>query len=200
MLLHTLPVGPGAANCYILGNPDSLDRVVIDPGGDPEKIREALGEGRVTAILLTHGHFDHMGAVDALAEAETKVYAHAKDIPLLSDGEKNVSTPMLGRAITVDHAVIPVEDGQTVEAAGMRFTALHTPGHTPGGLCWQLGEDLFTGDTLFYHSFGRIDFYGGSGIAMRRSLQRLLALLGRLRVYPGHEQATTIAAEQEYFR
>ena len=200
MLLHTLPVGPGLANCYILGKPDSLERVVIDPGGDVEQIREALGEGRVTAILLTHGHFDHMGAVDALADADTQVYAHAKDIPLLTDGEKNASSLMMGAPITVAHAVTPVEDGETIEAAGLIFTALHTPGHTPGGLCWQLGESLFTGDTLFYHSFGRVDLYGGSGIGMRRSLQRLLAMPGELQVYPGHEQATTIGAEQEYFR
>ena len=198
MFIDCIPAGPVRANCYILGLEGSNDRVVIDPGGQADKLKAALGGCRVAAILLTHGHFDHVGAVDALCDETTKVYIHEADLPLLTDSQMNAAA-FMGMNVIVNHPAIGVKEGETVTAAGLTFTCLHTPGHTPGGACWQCGEALFTGDTLFRHSHGRTDLYGGDFSTLMVSLMRLLKMEGDLTIHPGHEGDTTLKAEQEYF-
>ena len=198
MFIDCIPAGPIRANCYILGAEDSPERVMIDPGGDGDKLKAALNGCRVAAVLLTHGHFDHIGAVDAVCDEHTKVYIHESDLPMLGDKEKNAST-FLGMDVTVAHEAIGLKEGDTVTAAGLTFTCLHTPGHTPGGACWRCGEELFTGDTLFRHSYGRTDLTGGSFSTLMTSLMRLLKLEGDLNIYPGHDAPTTLKAEQEHF-
>ncbi|MBQ2700228.1 MAG: MBL fold metallo-hydrolase [Clostridia bacterium] len=198
MHISCIPAGPVRANCYILGLEGSGDRVVIDPGGQADKLKKALNGCRVEAILLTHGHFDHIGAVDELCDEHTKVYIHEADLPMLTDKDKNAAS-FMGMDVTVSHEAIGVKEGDTVTAAGLTFTCLHTPGHTPGGACWLRGEDLFTGDTLFQHSYGRTDLYGGDFSALMVSLMRLLNLSGDLVIHPGHEGDTTLKAEQEHF-
>ena len=198
MFIDCIPAGPVRANCYILGAEGSPDRVVIDPGGQADKLKAALKGCRVEAILLTHGHFDHIGAVDDLCDENTKVYIHEKDLPLLTDSALNAAA-FMGMDVTVRHPAIGLKEGDAVTAAGLTFTCLHTPGHTPGGACWLLGEDLFTGDTLFQHSYGRTDLYGGDFSTLMVSLMRLLKMEGDLNIHPGHEGDTTLKAEQEHF-
>lgn len=185
--IRRVTVGPLAlrTQCYVLWREGRADCVVIDPGDEPERIRQALDGKHLAAILLTHGHFDHIGAVGALAGEDTEIIIHRLDAPLLSDPERNVSA-MVRRRITAPMATRLVEEGDRVEAAGIAFTVLHTPGHTPGSVCYQTEHALFTGDTLFAQGWGRTDLPGGDELAMQRSLRRLAPLAGQCAVYPGH--------------
>ena len=186
--LHILPltVGELATRCYVLWLEGRDDCLVIDPGAEAETIRRACGGKRIAAILLTHGHFDHIGAVEALMEEDTLLAIHRLDAPLLSDPQANVSW-MLGRSVTAPTPTRLLDEGDAVEAAGMTLQVLHTPGHTPGGVCYKLGENLFTGDTMFDRGYGRTDLPGGDEAALLRSLRRLTPLRRTCRIFAGHE-------------
>ena len=181
----TIPVGQLATQCYLVSLPDRDDCIVIDPGAEPERIRAALQKKRLAAILLTHGHFDHIGAVSALMDADTPLYIHALDAPMLADPKLNLCR-MIGQTITAPPANHLLQEGDLVQAAGITLTVLHTPGHTPGSVCYRAGDVLFTGDTLFHLGCGRTDFPGGSEADMRRSLARLTPLARECTIYPGH--------------
>ena len=181
----TIPVGQLATQCYLVSLPDRDDCIVIDPGAEPERIRAALQKKRLAAILLTHGHFDHIGAVSALMDADTPLYIHALDAPMLADPKLNLCR-MIGQTITAPPANHLLQEGVLVQAAGFTLTVLHTPGHTPGSVCYRAGDVLFTGDTLFHLGCGRTDFPGGSEADMRRSLARLASLARECTIYPGH--------------
>ena len=185
---HILPltVGELATRCYVLWLEGRDDCLVIDPGAEAETIRRACGGKRIAAILLTHGHFDHIGAVRELMAEDTVLAVHRLDAPLLSDPQANVSW-MLGRSVTAPAPTRLLEEGDEVEAAGMTLRVLHTPGHTPGGVCYALGENLFTGDTMFDRGYGRTDLPGGDEAALLRSLRRLTPLRRTCRIYAGHE-------------
>lgn len=185
---HILPltVGELATRCYVLWLEGRDDCLVIDPGAEAETIRRACGGKRIAAILLTHGHFDHIGAVRELMAEDTVLAVHRLDAPLLSDPQANVSW-MLGRSVTAPAPTRLLEEGDEVEAAGMTLRVLHTPGHTPGGVCYALGENLFTGDTMFDRGYGRTDLPGGDEAALIRSLRRLTSLRRTCRIFAGHE-------------
>ena len=188
MTITTLPLGMLQTNCYILSNDHRC--LAIDPGGEPEKVLSFLEKERLTleAILLTHGHFDHVGAVKALAaETDCPVYLCQEDLSLPS--------AMTSGPLYYTHSYA---EGDVLTLAGMEFSVLHTPGHTPGSVCLRFGKHLFTGDTLFAGSCGRTDFPGSSPAAMGRSLGRLAALQENLFVYPGHGETTTLDEEKRY--
>ena len=188
MNLTTLTVGPIETNCYIIYNEDAKSALVIDPGDEAERILarlEAL-ELRPAAILLTHGHFDHVEAVKALAEMTgAPVYLHPADLAL---------PPWLTRPLP---ETLPLSDGQRLSFDGMELEVLHTPGHTPGGVCFLWGREgvIFTGDTLFAGACGRTDL-GGSWPQLAASLRRLAALEGSYSVYPGHGEPTDLDTER----
>lgn len=183
--VKTVPVGMLATQCYVLSLPGRDDCLVVDPGAEPEKIRRAMAGKKLGAILLTHGHFDHIGAVAALAEADTSIWIHRLDADMLTNPAKNLCR-MIRTEITAPPATRLLEEGDRLEAAGVELTVLHTPGHTPGSVCFRAGNDLFTGDTLFHGGYGRTDFPGGSPEDMRRSLARLAPLEAVCAIYPGH--------------
>lgn len=185
--------------CYIVAD-DHGAAAVIDPGADAAAIRRTLAAHRLTlsAILLTHAHFDHIGAVDALLDGTAvPLYCHREDIPALRDPAANLSA-FFGESLCLAATATPVADGDTVTVGELTFTVLHTPGHTPGSVCYAAGDHLFSGDTLFCESVGRMDFPGGDARAMRQSLSRLLATEGDARVYPGHGEETTLSHERQY--
>ena len=190
LTLHTLPLGAYQTNCYILHQEDSSSCVVIDPGYTPEVILDFLaGKGlTLEAILLTHGHFDHVGAVrDLAAETGCRVYLNPDD---LSMPPKLTAGPL--------YYTDTYSEGDTISPAGISFQVLSTPGHTPGSVCLIAEDFLFSGDTLFAGSCGRTDLPGGSTRAIRESLRRLAALPQDYSVHPGHGESTTLAWEKQY--
>ena len=190
LALHTLPLGAYQTTCYILHQEDSSSCVVIDPGYTPEVILDFLaGKGlKLEAILLTHGHFDHVGAVrDLAAETGCKVYLNPDD---LSMPPRMTAGPL--------YYTDTYSDGDTLSPAGIPFQVLSTPGHTPGSVCLIAENYLFSGDTLFAGSRGRTDLPGGSTRAILESLRRLAALPQDYSVHPGHGESTTLAWEKQY--
>lgn len=186
MTIKTLNVGLLSTCCYVLWGEDGEGCVVIDPGAEADRIRQAAQGRRIEAILLTHGHFDHMMATEALMDDDTQLVIHRLDAPMLSDPETNVSW-MIGQSVTAPQATLTVTEGSRLHYAGLDFEVLHTPGHTRGSVCYLTGEHLFTGDTMFRYGCGRTDLPGGSGADMHASLQRLYPLARKYHIHPGHE-------------
>ena len=203
MNIKTLVVGIVRANCYLVWN--DLACVLIDPGDDAERIETALQQlGKpLKVILLTHGHFDHVGAVKALKERypQVPVMIGALDEELLLEPER-VYKGMLSRIPDSLHLKADrlLSDGDEINVKGMRFTVIATPGHTKGSVCYLYENAIFSGDTLFRGTCGRCDFYGGDSRAMHDSLAKLALLEGDRPVYPGHEGETSLDQERKYNR
>lgn len=196
MKFEKVVVGELGVNCYVLYQPDRDDAIVIDPGAEEPAIRMALGKRRPAAILLTHGHYDHIGAVSKLRESGVPVYIHRDDAAMLTTPALSLSA-MFGGAPSQGEADVLFEDGQMLELAGMKLRVLHTPGHTKGSSCF-LAEDgtLFSGDTLFRFGYGRTDLPGGDEAALFASLRELLRMDPSVSVQPGHGASTTIGEER----
>ena len=194
-------VGAVQTNCYFLQNTDTNQVIVIDPADKGDKIYEELTRRgyQVEAILLTHGHFDHIMGVDALRKlSNAKAYLGEKEEELISNADLNVST-MFGTPYTTTADVL-VKDNQILELAGMKIRVIHTPGHTAGGVSYYLEDQgiLFCGDTLFLESVGRTDFPTSSAADIKQSIREKLFLLpDDVYVYPGHGPTTTIEHEKE---
>lgn len=200
--IEWMVLGMVSTNTYLVKNQDTGELLIIDPADAAGKIQEKIGqmEGRPAAILLTHGHFDHMLAADALRSAyDIPVYACIQEKDLLKNARYNLSASWASPHVM--EADRYLADGETFREAGFEIRLLHTPGHTEGSCCYYLPEEavLFSGDTLFAGSVGRTDFPTSSGADMRKSLQRLLSELpADTRVCPGHGEETTIAYEKRY--
>ena len=191
MLIKTIPVGQLETNCYILTNEQSLECVVVDPGDESNTILDYLEDNRLhcRAIFLTHGHYDHVGAVEAVAEETgATVYMHREDD---QKTRRDYHFPF-----TLPEGGQYYADGDVVELPGLRFEVIGTPGHTPGGVTLLCGEALFTGDTLFQGSCGRVDLPGGDMDEELWSLRLLCSLPGDYEVYPGHMDPTTLERER----
>lgn len=162
--LKAISVGPLATQCYIAAPEDGSACCVIDPGANAKQLLSACGGKTIAAILLTHGHADHIGAVGELMKQApgAALIVPEGDADFLGDTYLNCSDFLPGGPCTAPEATRLVRDGDTIEAAGLTFTVLHTPGHTPGSSCYRLDKDLFTGDTLFHYGYGRTDLPGGS--------------------------------------
>ena len=204
MTISTMAVGELEANCHIVSDAEQ-HAVLIDPGAEPNRILAYLGEKQLTpvAILLTHAHFDHFGAATGILDVYTiPIYVHTLDVPLLLSAQESLAD-YLGmqeayRPIA-ESQIRTIEEGEALKfSEELTFQVLHTPGHTPGGVCYRHKDVLFTGDTLFLESVGRTDFPGGSAAQLRQSVRRLLAIEDDLAVYPGHDDPTSLAHERRY--
>jgi len=199
-------VGQVQTNCYIVINNETKGCFIIDPGASGMQLAEKLKQDNLNpvAVLLTHGHFDHVGAAEELAkEFDIKIYAHEAERDTLADPKKNVSW-MIG-ANESYHADAFLKDNEIINLADFEIKVLHTPGHTEGGCCYYVPEEhiVFSGDTLFADSVGRTDFPGGSMSQIVRSIQEKLLTLSEagnletdIMVYPGHNDPTTIETER----
>lgn len=200
MNLKRLVLGALETNCYLVWS-DTGEGIVIDPADEPEKILLALQQEKVsvTAVVLTHVHFDHLlAAEDVCAATGAPLYVGAGDEDALSNPQRNLSGWFgLGQEVVLKGATL-LNEGDTISFGNETLTVLETPGHTPGCICLHSTEVLFSGDTLFQNSIGRLDFPGGDERAMVRSLQRLLDLPESTKVYSGHGPATTIGNEKKY--
>ncbi len=192
--IETLTLGAYQTNCYLVWAEGSKTCAVIDPGYDPQTVlakAAALGL-EIDAILLTHGHFDHVGGAAELVGAA--------GCPLwIQKGDRSLPDTPLARQLFPLPSGIDCkfyQEGDTVTAGGLEFTVLETPGHTRGSVCLLCGDTLFSGDTLFAGSCGRTDLPGGSPEAMRRSLARLAKLEGDFTVFPGHGERSTLERER----
>ena len=186
MRTEELTVGPVQTRCYILSSDEGKECVVIDPGDEPKRIQKAAGDRKIAAILLTHGHFDHIGAVSALMTESSRLVIHALDEKMLGDPMLNAGMGLMGRRITAPAPTDRVKEGDELTLAGLHVTVLHTPGHTPGSVCYLIEDELFTGDTLFEHGWGRTDLPGGNEHDMFESLRRLMPMTKRYPIHPGH--------------
>ena len=188
--VHALTLGAYQVNCYIIHDEKSTSCCVIDPGYEADTILDKLSELGLTleAILLTHGHFDHVGAVrDIAADTGCQVYLCADDLCLPT----NLTAGKLYYTQTYAECT-------RLHLAGLDITVLQTPGHTPGSVCLLIGDSLFSGDTLFAGSCGRTDLPGGSWTDMQNSLKRLSQIEANLWVLPGHGESTMLASEKKY--
>ncbi len=190
MKLKTMALGAYQTNCYILWDEGSDRCVVIDPGYEPERVLDEvtrLGK-TVEAVLLTHGHFDHVGGVRTLAaETDCQVYLCAQD---LSMPPQMTAGPLYYTEL--------YQEGDVLNLAGLKIRVIHTPGHTEGSVCLLVEDAMFSGDTLFEGSCGRTDLPGGSWATILKSLKRLAAMDKDYTVYPGHGPATTLAEEKQW--
>jgi len=198
VILERLVVGPLASNCYIVGSEVTREGMIIDPGDEAEQILEKIKDLQldIKFIVLTHGHIDHIGAVREVSEATgAEVCVHTDDAQSLKGWR-------MGGILGSSYPALPppdrlLKDGDSIDISDLHFLVLHTPGHTPGGIC-LLGQGVvFTGDTLFNYGIGRTDLPGGSHSQLLNSLHtKLMVLPNDTIVYPGHGPETTIGAER----
>ncbi|MDD5746754.1 MAG: MBL fold metallo-hydrolase [Candidatus Omnitrophica bacterium] len=196
IVLRTVVVGALQANCYIVADKHTRAAIVVDPGADGRKIKAVLlKEGlRETAVVLTHGHFDHIGAVP---EFTVPVYVHQADAEMLTDSRMNMSG-LFGAQQSVNCPVRFLGHNDTLEIGGMTAVIKHTPGHTAGGICLLIDGIVLSGDTLFCGGIGRTDLPGGSYKALIDSIKKhLLVLDDAVKVFPGHGMPTTIGDEKK---
>lgn len=201
--ISSLTVGDLAVNCWFLVNGETKEALVFDPGDEAGRIQSyAEQKGwSIQAILLTHGHADHMGGAEELRGlCGARIYALREEEALLQNAKTNLSVFINRRVITLEADEF-LRDGQELTLAGMTLKVYHTPGHTPGGCSYYCREAgcVFSGDTLFQGSVGRSDFPGGSMSELVRSVkEKLFILPDETRVCPGHGDETTIEYEKKY--
>ncbi len=203
MKIDRLTIGDFETNCYVVRKDESAEEcLVIDTGLDSRDMIAFLAQHGLTpmAVVLTHGHVDHIAGLATLRSkfSHLRVYVHRLDGPMLGDSQANLSQ-MAMMPVTIAPADVLLEDGDTIDEAGIRLAVLHTPGHTPGGICLYAEAEgvVFAGDTLFADGIGRTDFPGGDPRQLLDSIRtRLLTLPEPTAVYPGHAMRTTVGREK----
>lgn len=192
-----------AVNCYVVTDEKTGKTAVIDPGGydnQLDSVLSSVGFENIEYILLTHGHFDHIGGVEKLlskTNSNAKIAVYKSETALLNDPRRNLSIPFTGiQSAEQIKPDIMLSDGDEITLGESKFTVMHTPGHTSGSVCYICGGDIFSGDTLFRRSAGRTDFPTGSLKELMASLRKIAALDGDYMIHPGHDQETTLEEER----
>lgn len=195
MIFDTIPVGQIDTNCYLIGDENEGVCAVVDPGGSPERVLEMIEKSGLEPkmILLTHGHWDHVGAIPALLEKwpDLPVYAHEKELCPADEPNPHYFFPHAGKNQRT------YGEGDTLALGGLTLRVLHTPGHSGGSVVLLVEDVMLSGDTLFAGTCGRYDLSGGDGEQMLQSLKRLAELEGDYKVCPGHGALTTLERERQ---
>src|SRR4030042_4219269 len=198
MVIKKLAVGPLESNCFIIADENTKEVLVIDPGDEPDRILDLINENdyNVKYLVCTHAHFDHVGAVpDLKKETGAKLVIHRDDLELYKSTKDQAA--ILGYELDpLPEPDMFVSEGDKIEVGDLRFEILHTPGHSPGGICLYGEGILITGDTLFAGSVGRTDLYGGDIKELKISFKRLMSLSDDVKVFPGHGPESTIGKER----
>lgn len=198
MILKHIVVGITEANCYLFGDAQTKEIAIIDPGADADKIKECIEQNSYLPrfIINTHGHIDHIGANDKF---NLPIFIHKDDVSFLDDPSKNLSLWM-GSSYKSPAPSRLLEDGDEIKIGNLILEVIHTPGHTPGGICLRYKDILFSGDTLFCGGIGRTDIPGGSEEALLKSIkERLFSLDDKITIYPGHGVSSTLEKEKKRF-
>jgi hydroxyacylglutathione hydrolase len=198
MIIKSLVVGPLENNCYIIADENTKEGLVVDPGDEPDRILDLIHENnfQLKYIVCTHAHFDHVAAVPEIKEeTKAKIVLHIDDLAIY----RSTKDQAAAWGYEVDPLPEPemfVSEGDVLEAGDLRFEILHTPGHSPGGICLYGEGILITGDTLFAGSVGRTDLYGGDIKELKISFKRLMSFSDDVKVFPGHGPESTIGKER----
>ncbi|MEW6419901.1 MAG: MBL fold metallo-hydrolase [Nitrospirota bacterium] len=199
MVIKKLAVGPLESNCFIIADENTKEVLVIDPGDEPDRILDLINENdyNVKYIVCTHAHFDHVGAVpDLKKETGAKIVIHRDEIEIYKNTREQAALLWGYELDPLPEPDMIASEGDKLEIGNLRFEILHTPGHSPGGICLYGEGILITGDTLFAGSVGRTDFYGGNIEKLKNSFKRLMSLSDEVRVLPGHGPESTIGKEK----
>lgn len=202
MKILTLPLPPIMTNCYIAYEKEGGKCFIIDPASSAERIKTIIDahDLKPKAILLTHGHFDHIAAADELRKQyKIPLMIHEQDAEMIVSAELNCSRAMMGASITLSPADKLLKEGDRIKLENESLKVLHTPGHSPGS-CVYVGNGIaFSGDTLFKGTYGRYDLPGGSFQTLMGSIKRILELSPITVLYPGHDEKTNVADEEIYY-
>lgn len=198
MIIKSLSVGPLENNCFIIANEGTGESLLVDPGDEPDRILDVINENefKVKYLVCTHAHFDHVGAVPEIKkETNAKIVIHRDEVSIYE------KVPDLSALFGFEIDPLPEPDilvleGDQLVVGDLKFQILHTPGHSPGGICLYGEGIIITGDTIFAGSVGRTDLYGGDIEKLKKSIKRLMTLPDEVKIFPGHGPQSTIGYEK----